>query len=552
MTHKEHLVLACIIVMAWMFPAFAQVSSTSVIGSPHDLSASSGSDACGFCHTPHGVSPKTVLWNQPLSTTVYKIYQSSSLEAVVGQPTGDSKLCLSCHDGTVALPVAGMGSGSGGGATLKPGQANLGTDLSDDHPISFFYSDALSAKDPQIRSASTLPNALALDRGNELQCTTCHDVHNNQYGNFLTMPNDRSAMCTSCHGLDGWRGSVHEQSTASVAGSSNPYLQQGDYQMVSDYACQSCHRPHSADKSERLLHYRHAQDNCLSCHDGSVALDVRSQLAMTSSHDGAAYRNIHDLKESPITAPRHVSCEDCHNPHAVQGLSAQAPLISPTMDKVSGVTASGGMIQHARYEYEVCFKCHGDNPGRIESRITRVISQTNTRLEFDASGPSFHPVVSMGISKNVPSLRLPMTVASVIYCTDCHGSSDSRVKGPHGSMFSPLLKANYDTSDYTAESESAYALCYQCHSRNSIVSNESFPGHKRHLDQRIPCSACHDAHGISSAQGNSANNSNLINFDTGIVEKDPTTGRREFEDLGIQKGQCFLQCHGKQHSPLGY
>jgi hypothetical protein len=119
-------------------------------------------------------------------------------------------------------------------------------------------------------------------------------------------------------------------------------------------------------------------------------------------------------------------------------------------------------------------------------------------------------------------------------------------------MFSPLLKANYDTSDYTTESESAYALCYQCHSRNSILSNESFPGHKRHLDDRIPCSACHDAHGISSAQGDSTNHSHLINFDTGIVAKDPSTGLLQFEDLGIQKGTCTLQCHGKQHSALAY
>lgn len=532
--------------------AVAEVSSRSVMGSPHDLSASSGSDACRYCHTPHGVLPKTVLWNQPLSTTVYKIYQSSSMEATVGQPTGSSKLCLSCHDGTVALPVAGMGGGTGGGATLRPGEANLGTDLSDDHPISFFYSDALSAKDPQIRPASTLPPALSLDRENELQCTTCHDAHNNQYGKFLTMPNYRSAMCTACHALEGWRGSVHEQSTASVAGSSNPYFQGKPGLSVSEHACQSCHRPHSADKSERLLHYRHTQDNCLSCHDGTVAQDVRSQLAMISGHDGTAYRGVHDIKESPVTSPRHVTCEDCHNPHAVQAMEAQAPVIHPSMNKVSGVTASGGMIQYARYEYEVCFKCHGDNPSRIDTGITREISQTNTRLEFDPTGPSFHPVVSMGVSKNVPSLRLPLTVASVIYCTDCHGSSDSRVKGPHGSMFSPLLKYNYETSDYTAESESAYALCYSCHSRNSILSNESFPGHKRHLDQRIPCSACHDAHGISSAQGNSTNHSHLINFDTGIVEKDPGTGLRQFEDLGIQKGQCTLLCHGQQHSAEGY
>ena len=527
------------------------ISTISVIGSPHDLTASSGEDACRFCHTPHGVSPKTAMWNQPLSTTVYKIYQSSSLEANVGQPTGSSKLCLSCHDGTVAIPVAGMTSG--GGATLPPGQANLGTDLSDDHPISFFYSDVLAAKDPQIRPASTLPASLPLDRANELQCTTCHDPHNNQYGDFLNMPNQRSMMCISCHRLEGWPGSAHEQSTASVAGSSNPYLRDSRYRTVADNACLSCHRPHSADKSERLLHYRQSEENCLSCHNGSVSsVDIQSQLTLPSRHDVAAYRDIHDIKESPLAAARHVACEDCHNPHAAQDVPAQAPLVPGALQMVSGVMATGGFIQQARYEYEICFKCHADNPSRIESNITRQISQSNTRLEFDPSGPSYHPVVSPGVNKYVPSLRPPLTVSSVIYCTDCHNSSDARAQGPHGSLYAPLLSHNYETADYTSESESAYALCYQCHSRNSILSNESFPSHRLHLDQRIPCSACHDAHGISSAQGNSTNHSHLINFDTTIVSPDPDTGLLKFEDQGVFRGQCYLQCHGKQHSPLSY
>jgi ribosomal protein L40E len=222
------------------------------------------------------------------------------------------------------------------------------------------------------------------------------------------------------------------------------------------------------------------------------------------------------------------------------------------MGKVTGVAASGVVVQEARYEYEVCFKCHADSPSRPESRITRQISQTNTRLEFDPSGPSYHPVISTGVNKYVPSLRTPMTVASVIYCTDCHGASDSRLRGPHGSMYAPILTHNYETSDYTTESESAYALCYKCHSRNSILSNESFPGHRRHLDRQIPCSACHDAHGISSAQGSSTNHSHLINFDTTIVSADPSTGQLSFEDLGVSQGRCYLQCHGKRHSPEAY
>jgi Zn finger protein HypA/HybF involved in hydrogenase expression len=145
-----------------------------------------------------------------------------------------------------------------------------------------------------------------------------------------------------------------------------------------------------------------------------------------------------------------------------------------------------------------------------------------------------------------------MTVANMIYCTDCHSSSDdSGAKGPHGSDYSPLLAHNYYTSDYTSESEFAYQLCYKCHSRNSILNDESFPKHRKHLQQQIPCSACHDAHGISLAQGTRLNNTHLINFDSTIVRAD-TDGRLEFKDKGIFHGQCYLNCHNTPHSPNEY
>ena len=155
------------LILLFLTLRIASAGPQSVIGSAHDLSPGQGGDACGFCHTPHGTSVNTPLWNQALSTTVYEIYQSSSLEAAVGQPTGSSKLCLSCHDGTVALPVAGMSSSRG--AYISPGQANLGTDLSNDHPISFVYSDTLAAKDASIRPPSAIAEELKLNPAGEVQ-----------------------------------------------------------------------------------------------------------------------------------------------------------------------------------------------------------------------------------------------------------------------------------------------------------------------------------------------------------------------------------------------
>jgi hypothetical protein len=93
-------------------------STNDILNTPHNLSASgpgtvtanSESQVCVFCHTPHGAtnSPGAPLWNRALSAETYTTYSSSSLDAEtiagqLAQPAGSSKLCLSCHDGTLAI-----------------------------------------------------------------------------------------------------------------------------------------------------------------------------------------------------------------------------------------------------------------------------------------------------------------------------------------------------------------------------------------------------------------------------------------------------------------
>jgi len=526
---------------------------SGITGTPHDLSASGGS-ACRYCHTQHRIVASKPLWNHELSTAVYRIYQSTSLDADVGQPTGASKLCLSCHDGTVALSATIQGGTNEGVPTyIQPGTKNLGTDLSDDHPVSFAYSGSLASRDPQLRPPQLLPPELQLDQYSELQCTTCHDPHDNQFGDFLVMDNQGSQMCVSCHDLTGWATAIHQTASAVVADADDPYLQMSAYTTMTSAACLNCHRPHSAGGRQRLLHFASSAENCLNCHNGSMAIDMRASLGKRSSHDVRRYEGIHDIRESPMLAPRHVDCSDCHNPHEAREGQAAAPAVPGALRGVSGVTIAGDIATAASFEYEVCFKCHGDAPSRVTSPITRQITQTNTRLEFDPANPSFHPVAGPGGNMDVPSLLPGFTPASRIGCTDCHNSDDpASGRGPHGSRHPALLAYRYETADNTPESDSAYELCYQCHSRNSILANESFPEHDKHLNEQTPCSACHDPHGISNAQGNIRNNSHLINFDISIVNADTETGRLEFEDEGTFRGRCFLTCHGVKHSPESY
>ncbi|MHC4359393.1 MAG: cytochrome c3 family protein [Planctomycetota bacterium] len=543
------LLLSILVIVCQAVPkAFAIVAGTA-----HDLSpAQDGSMACQYCHTPHMALADTPLWNHKLSDRIYEIYWSSSLDAKVGQPTGSSKLCLSCHDGTIALESTIRG---GSGRTyMPPGSSNLGTDLSDDHPISFVYSAALSSEDPQIRQPESLPDEFRLDKYDELQCATCHDPHDNTFGNFLVVSNLRSNLCLKCHSLYGWSSTIHASSVAPTKDASDDYLRNTEYHTVAENGCLCCHQTHSAGQGQRLFHFEKEEDNCLSCHNGLVAqTNMLDEFTKTSGHFVQDYQEIHDIKESVNSAERHVECVDCHNPHAIIQRIAQPPHIPGALNMVSGVTAEGSIIELAIYEYEVCFKCHGNNPSRIDSTVSRQITQTNTIMEFDQANPSYHPVTAAGANYNVPSLISGMDESTIIYCTDCHNSDPtSQIKGPHGSQYPPLLAYRYETDDDTEESIFVYELCYRCHDRESILNDESFKEHEEHIEDKIPCSACHDPHGISFIQGNSTNNSNLINFDTSIVFSDPDTGRLEFEDLGTFRGRCYLRCHGETHSPKEY
>jgi len=532
-------VIAVASVMLWPVSSNGQIGrGASVIDTPHNLSvtgpgaihAATEQRVCVFCHTPHAASPVQPLWNRYQPVGAYTVYSSSSLDAVPGQPTGSSKLCLSCHDGTIALGSVlseGQTIQMAGGLTTMPlSDANLGTDLSDDHPVSFRYDSVLAGRDPKLRAPAGLTGDVRLDANQELQCTACHDAHDNTFGDFMMMDNTNSQLCTTCHQI----------SSTSVVGHQD---------------CRSCHTVHTAPSGPFLLKQVNARATCLTCHDGSTsAPNIATDMSKPSVHDT-------DSPADPLDPiPNHVSCADCHEPHSMTSGSAAAPGVHPNFGSIDGITSSGAPTPQAQFEYEVCLKCHGDQPA-IQPWISRQIVQNNTRLEFDPSAISFHPVMATGRNSDVPSLKPGLTTASLIHCTDCHGSDNaaSGTSGAHGSTFRPLLVARYDTADQTSESASAYTLCYQCHERTSILNDQSFEEHDKHVrKERIPCSACHDAHGINAAQGTTTNNSHLINFDSTVAFPSPKAGNVGpiFTDLGSRSGTCTLLCHGKDHDDKRY
>lgn len=570
--------LVWVAVVGWS--GLRAVADESIVNSPHDLSArgpgsiraARETEICIFCHTPHNAAPQTPLWNRETPRTHYRIYESSTLDARVDQPSGPSKMCLSCHDGSLALGAVlsepPMHPILTTPRTMPPGPMDLTSDLSDDHPISFRYDRALASADPQIRVPELVSRELPLGRHGKMHCTTCHDPHDNSLGNFLRVTERYATLCLTCHDMDGWHGSSHARSDARISGRAVDPRERLNFRTVSENACLNCHKIHSATERERLLRFRREEMNCLNCHDGSVAkTNILADIRKRSAHHVFLRTGVHDAAERVGTMRRHVECTDCHNPHAVRPDAAtprrgtRGLLVPLASSFVAGVSASGVTKDDATFGYEICFKCHADNGTRRTSRLRRQVHQTNVRTEFQTSNPSFHPVIGGRRNPDVVSLISPLRQGSLITCTDCHNSNNARSaggsgpNGPHGSVFEPLLISNYETRDFTPESAEAYALCYRCHSRESILGDESFSLHQTHVVRaRAPCSACHDAHGVSRFQSTGGDHGSLINFDLGIVRSAESGSNRriEYEDTGRLQGNCTLTCHGVNHVRFPY
>jgi predicted CXXCH cytochrome family protein len=237
-------------------------AGAGIAGTPHDLSqagngmapfnaspADSKTRICIFCHAPHNAYKLSVanggpgalgagltapdafdylpLWNHTLpAAAVYSMYYAGpgapqtgpkAQQSLGAVPGSTSLLCLSCHDGSVAVnsygnpsqPVASQSNGSARiGSAYVVGQDGV---LQNHHPIGFSYG-AVQSVDTEIRvSSSPLGTAGAISNHlyasaaagavDTMECGTCHSVHNkgNSGESLLWTSDQNSALCLSCH-----------------------------------------------------------------------------------------------------------------------------------------------------------------------------------------------------------------------------------------------------------------------------------------------------------------------------------------------------------------
>ncbi len=203
--------IAVIFIFSLIQGGFSQIAGTA-----HDFSTESWAPTtnkgCGVCHTTHHAVTiaSAPLWNHETTVAAgYTTYDSPTFDGIstITDPGASSRLCLSCHDGTVALEnFSGITSGTNFIDPSARVGGPSGNDLSSDHPISFEYTDALATSDgglfpPTTTNSglgSTIDNDMLFD--SKMECASCHDVHN-RFGvaHLLKMSNVNSELCLTCH-----------------------------------------------------------------------------------------------------------------------------------------------------------------------------------------------------------------------------------------------------------------------------------------------------------------------------------------------------------------
>ena len=217
-TTRGGLVLLGLIVLGGLV-----VRTAEAVTGGHNLSGiAPGGQVCIACHAPHKVPNSPLLWNHVLSAANFS--WSDWTQTTGGTPlpkniktwSGSTKLCLSCHDGTVAIGALADGTTFSTAKISSGDQIGGGGDLKGNHPVAVPYpyngvkntyngivtgDNALAsgwkAVPTKVKIFTDAGAAAPNNRG--VECASCHDPHGTGNSDYLRDTTSGSALCLNCH-----------------------------------------------------------------------------------------------------------------------------------------------------------------------------------------------------------------------------------------------------------------------------------------------------------------------------------------------------------------
>ena len=433
-------VLATALMGVTLIAAAQTVSDVSMskhnlsVAGPGTVVANSETQVCVFCHTPHGATsaPDAPLWNRALSVQTYIPYTSSSLDAEtisgqLQQPAGSSKLCLSCHDGSMAIGTVNVSggqqnvsigmSGVGAAGEMPAGSGvqtgfsrNLDSDLTNDHPISLTYDTTLVNLDGELRDP-----AVAVEIG--LRSPGVRP----QFPLEPTGPaNEQQLQCASCH---------DPHIADLVAEQPQKFLRGNRLQLTTPAT--------SFDTATDIV--------CLACHEKTGWSD--SAHAAPAAADEVYLAADAAVREFPVnTAVWQAACLNCHDTHTVHG---SRRLLREGTDSLASPKAGGDSAVE-----ETCYQCHSAAPvvanaagdvKDVASDFALAVSMPITSID-QQSGTEAHDIVDADFVEGRPTLGRGNLLNRHAECTDCHN--------PHrvmkNALFNGLGTPNESTHDHNS------------------------------------------------------------------------------------------------------
>lgn len=582
--------LACaLLATSLLGPGIALAANTSdVANTLHNLSTSgtgtvraavgSTTEICVFCHTPHGATtfPGSPLWNRQVSGQTYTVYTSSSLDAedIAGQldqPGGSSKLCLSCHDGTLALgtvnvtggqtavtfPMTGTetdGTMPVGAGTATGFSRDLGIELRNDHPISLTFDTTLATTDGELFDPATAAHigiaspglrptvpleTIGVDPGGQIQCATCHDAHVRDATatasiKFLRLNRFQQAapvvgafsstndiICLACHDKEGWTTSAH--ATTAVANETYAAAASAQREFPSNVpvwqaACLNCHDTHTVSGARRLL--REGTDStAVPKSGGNPAIEQTCYQCHTDTAStilNLASNLVPNIRTDFVTLARHM-------PITGTDQNAGDPEVHDVVDADLTEPRLQLGVGNTNNRHVECTDCH--NPHRVmKNRLFNGSSASTAAGTHDHA--TVHTNISSGVLRgswgvepvygSIPFLSLP--------------TSYTVKKGDGGIGASTAVGSTWVTREYQ--------ICLKCHSDYGYTDNNFYP--------------IGDRPGVGSSGGGTPSGTNNLTIYTNqaMEFQAPTTHKREVTTINSGAGASYTTNNHRSWHPV--